>query len=48
MENSRIRIEKALKHEITDKLPVDFGGTFQTGIHVSVIAKLREYFNLDD
>ncbi len=45
--NSRERICSALKHSTPDKLPVDFGGTSTSGIHVSVVYKLRQYFGLD-
>jgi len=46
--NPRERIEKTLKHEEPDRVPVDFGGTFQSGIHVSVVNKLREYYGLSN
>ena len=45
--NSRERINNAIDHKQTDKLPVDFGSTPNTAIHVSVIYKLRQYFGLD-
>ena len=44
---SRERIETTLKHHEADKLPVDFGGGFQTGIHVSMVYKLRQALGLD-
>jgi hypothetical protein len=44
---SRERIVAACAHQQPDKLPVDFGGGFQTGIHVSIIYKLRQAFGLD-
>jgi len=34
---SRERILTACAHHQPDKLPVDFGGGFQTGIHVSMV-----------
>ena len=37
--NSRERIAAACAHTEPDKLPVDFGGGFQTGIHVSMVYK---------
>lgn len=46
--NPKERILKALEHKETDKLPVDFGGTSNTGIHASVVYKLRQHYNLDD
>ena len=44
---SRERIKKAIAHKDTDKLPVDFGGSFSTGIHASTLYKLRQYYSLD-
>jgi len=46
--NSRERIEKALRHEQPDKLPIDFGATLVTGIHVSMVYKIRQYYGLDE
>ena len=34
-------------YEGSDKLAVDFGGGFQTGIHVSVVYQLRQALGLD-
>ncbi len=45
--NSKKRIEAACNHKETDKLPVDFGGGFQTGIHVSVVYQIRQRLGLD-
>ncbi|HVM48448.1 MAG TPA: uroporphyrinogen decarboxylase family protein [Candidatus Acidoferrum sp.] len=44
---SRQRIVTACSHREPDKLPVDFGGGFQTGIHVSMVYKLRQALGLD-
>ena len=44
---SRERVLTALDHRQPDKLPVDFGGGFQTGIHVDVVYALRQHFGLD-
>jgi hypothetical protein len=44
---SRDRILTACAHRQPDKLPVDFGGGFQTGIHVSIGYKLRQALGLD-
>jgi hypothetical protein len=41
------RVLAALNHRIPDRVPVDFGGTMVTGIHVSVVAALRDYFGLE-
>ena len=44
---SRERVRAALDHREPDRIPVDFGSTPVTGIHVSVVAGLREHFGLD-
>jgi hypothetical protein len=44
---SRERILCACAHQEPDKLPVDFGGGFQTGMHVSIVYKLRQALGLD-
>jgi len=46
--NSRERTTKALNHEETDRVPIDFGSTPVTGISVSIVSKLREYYKLDN
>lgn len=45
--NSRQRIRATLNFKEPGKLPVDFGGTLATGIHVSTVYKLRQRFGLD-
>lgn len=44
---SRQRLLDALNHRQPDRIPVDFGGSAVTGIHVSCIAQLRDHFCLD-
>jgi hypothetical protein len=44
---SRERISATCAHRQPDKLAVDFGGGFQTGIHVSVMYHLRQKLGLD-
>ncbi len=44
---SRNRVADALAHRTPDRVPVDFGSTPVSGIHVSVVAALREHFGLD-
>jgi hypothetical protein len=44
---SRERIAATCAHRQPDKLAVDFGGGFQTGIHVSVVYQLRQALGLD-
>ncbi|MHB8277762.1 MAG: uroporphyrinogen decarboxylase family protein [Candidatus Humimicrobiaceae bacterium] len=46
--NSRERAIKALNHQETDRVPIDFGSTPVTGISVSIVSKLREYYELDN
>jgi hypothetical protein len=46
MQTSRDRVLAALAHRQPDRIPVDFGGTTVTGIHVSVVAALRDTFGL--
>ncbi len=42
------RVRSALRHQSPDAVPIDFGGTSVTGIHVSCVAVLRRHFGLDD
>ena len=44
---SKERILAALKHTQPDRVPVDFGGTATSGIHVTCVAALREHFGLE-
>jgi len=44
---SRERVQAALAHEQPDRVPVDFGGTAVSGIHVSCVAALRDYYGLE-
>lgn len=44
---SRERILAALNHKEGDRIPVDFGGMTVTGMHVSCVTALREYYGLD-
>lgn len=46
MSNPRQRVNDALERR-AGRVPVDFGATSVTGIHVSVVAALREYFGLE-
>ncbi len=40
--SSRRRVAAAIKHTQPDRVPVDFGGTAVTGIHVSAVTQLRQ------
>lgn len=44
---SRERLRAAVDHQSPDRLPVDFGGSFITGIHCSVVEALREHYGLE-
>ena len=41
------RILAALRHQEPDAVPIDFGATAVTGIHVSCVAALRDYYGLE-
>ena len=47
MSTSRERILTALSHQEPDRVPVDFGSTMVTGIHVRCVAALRDYYGLE-
>ncbi len=40
--NSRQRLQTTLNHQQPDRVCVDFGATFVTGVHVAVVDKLRK------
>jgi uroporphyrinogen-III decarboxylase len=44
---SRERILASLRHREPDRLPVDFGGTSVTGVHISCVAALRDHYGLE-
>ncbi len=44
---SRERVLAALSHRDPGRVPVDFGGTAVTGIHVSCVAALRDHYGLE-
>lgn len=43
----RDRVRATLDHREPDRIPLDFGGTPVTGIHVSVVAALRDHYGLE-
>jgi hypothetical protein len=45
--NSREKLQKALSHQ-PGSLPIDFGGTGVTGMHISIVRGLREHFGLEN
>jgi hypothetical protein len=48
MENNQSaqRVRTTLRHQTPDRVPIDFGATFVSGIHVSCVAELRRHFGL--
>ena len=45
---SKGRVQAALNHRQPDRVPVDFGGTAVTGIHVNIVAGLRDHYGLGE
>jgi hypothetical protein len=45
--NCKERVVAALNHRSPDRIPIDFGGTATTGVHVSCVAALRDYYGLE-
>ena len=45
---SRERVLKALNHEEPDRVPLDLGGTFVTGIAAGALHRLRQHLGLED
>lgn len=44
---SKQRIRDAIDHRQPDRVPIDFGASFITGIHCSVVEKLRTHYRLE-
>ena len=44
---SKERVLTTLSHKEPDRIPIDFGGTPTTGMHVSCVSALREYYGLE-
>jgi hypothetical protein len=45
--NGKERVLASLQHRQPDRVPMDFGGTAVTGMHVSCVAALRDYYGLE-
>jgi hypothetical protein len=45
--SGRERLLCTLNHRQPDRIPMDFGGTFVSGIHSSCVLALRDYFGLE-
>jgi hypothetical protein len=46
--NSRERVQLSLNHKEPDRIPIDLGAGFQTGMHVQSVYKLRQALGLDE
>jgi hypothetical protein len=44
---SKERVQAALSHRQPDAVPMDFGGTAVTGMHVTCVAALRDHYGLE-
>jgi uroporphyrinogen decarboxylase len=44
---SRERVWKAIHHQKPDRLPIDLGGTYVTGIHVDEYIEIGKYLGID-
>lgn len=44
---SKERVLAAIDHRPPDRVPIDFGSTSVSGIHVSCVAALRDYYGLE-
>ncbi len=45
--NSKERVIASLSHRLPDRIPIDFGSTLTTGIHVSCVSELRKHYGLE-
>ena len=45
--NHKELVKQSLNHKSTDRVPVDFGSTSVTGMHVTCVAQLRDYYGLE-
>jgi hypothetical protein len=44
---SRERVVTTLQHREPDRIPIDFGATTVSGLHVTCVAALRDYYGLE-
>jgi hypothetical protein len=47
MTGSRERVRASLNHRQPDRVPIDIDGTICSGMHVTCVAALREYYGLE-
>ncbi|MEZ5276063.1 MAG: hypothetical protein R3F07_06775 [Opitutaceae bacterium] len=45
---SKERVRSTLNHRAPDRVPIDFGSTAVTGMHVSCVAGLRSHYGLEE
>jgi hypothetical protein len=45
---SRDRVRQCLEHQEADRIPLDLGGSAQTGMQVSIVYQLRQALKLDE
>lgn len=45
--DSKRRLLDAINHRQPDRVPVDFGGTLCSGMHVTCVSALRDYYGLE-
>ncbi len=45
--NSRKILQDAINHKTPARVPMDFGGTLVSGMHVTCVAGLRDYYGLE-
>ncbi|HQH74056.1 MAG TPA: methyltransferase, partial [bacterium] len=45
--SSRELVRSALNHQSAGRVPIEFGATAVTGIHVNAVAALRDYYGLE-
>ena len=41
------RVKRTLNHKMPDRVAVDFGATSVTGMHITCVAGLRDYYGLE-
>lgn len=47
IDTGKKRVLDALNHRQPDRIPIDFGGTAVSGIHISCVEALREHYGLE-
>ena len=47
MMTNKERVKHTLNHKTPDRVAVDFGSTPVTGMHVTCVAELRDYYGLE-